>query len=404
MRKFFKNLMIKFYMFMVSEHIVKYVVSALLCFGILFLVGVLNSTVMSDIFSILIGFLFGQIFIGILNVVMGNLEDATKVTEDTEKLLSIYTGKDNRKDFIYNGSNCLVAYKHLIVNKGYKFIVEDHPDSEFVLDEFIMNNYTELFLAHSQSSKSNSATIRMDGFEKRGDEYVIHLGRSDYYKHLVTNRSIDFRIADDLTLRDVFEYGPEISSPEESKMSNHVGINALVYLSDGEMLLPKRKKDSTISKNKVTSAIAMKLDFPEDGNIDEIYLFDKCIKTGLIKRTKFNKEWLETKDIKIDFLGLGLNLYEGGKPQFYYRVVISDLTRLEYLTYLKDHMNDNFGKLDSDKCIYVLEKDSLKFVGDDDLTFKHYTLSDVEKGRSASGKKKLSYEKSFAANIWHDIQ
>lgn len=403
MRKFFKNLMIKLYIFMVSEHIVKYLVSALLCFGLLFLVGVLNSDVMSDIFSILIGFLFGQIFIGILNVILGNLEDATKVTEDTEKLLRIYKGEENRKEFTYNGSKCLVAYKHLLVNNGYKIRVEDNPESRFEPDEFVMNNYRELFLAHSQSSKSNSETIRMDDFEKENDGYVVRLGRSSFYNHLVTNRSIDFRLTDDLTLRDVYEYGPEISLPKKSKMSNHVGINALVFLSDGEMLLPQRKKDSTISKNKVTSSIAVKLEIPENGIIDEKYLFEGCIKNGLLKRTKFNEEWLKTKNINIKFLGLGQNLYEGGKPQFYFTVVVSDLTRLEYLTYLKDHMKDSFGKLDCDKCIYVLQKNSLKFAGDD-LTFNYYTLNDARNGRDASAKKRLSYEKSFAANVWHDIQ
>lgn len=387
-------------MFLASERIGKYILSIFVCVGLLSAFGVLNQGLISDVISIAIGFLVSNLLLGLMKVILGNFEDAVKVTGDTEKLLTIYPG--TKKTVTYNGTEGYVAYSEVIVNEGYKFSVQDDENSVYTLPDFVGDNFVDLFVAHARSTKRNFVTIRLDGFEKTGaNEYAIRTGRSTYYNHLLTNRACDYRIEDDLTLRDLYEFGPKISPIEQSVMSNHIGVNGLVYLSDGELLIPRRKNDSTISKNMITSSIATMLLFPGDGKIDEEYLLKTCVQDALVSRVKFNPEWLKTKTVQVEFLGFGQNLYEVGKPQFYYAVHIPDLTRAEYLSYLREHFNDKKSKVDVDRCIYVVKTDTLKFHTDDELKFERYYLT--KKGKQKIKRvRPVMCEKSFICNMWHE--
>ncbi len=400
MIKKIRKLFVKLYMFIISERVGKYILSIFLCVALLAGFGVLNQDLISDVISIAIGFLISSLLLGLMKVVLGNFEDAVKVTGDTQKLLKMYEG--TKKTVCYNGTEGYVAYSEVVVNEGYTFRVQDDENSVYELPDFVGDNFVDLFGAHARSTKHNFDTIRLDGFEKTGGgEYLIKTGRSTFYNHLLTNRACDYRLEDDLTLRDLYEYGPKISSIEASKMSNHIGVNALVYLSDGELLIPRRKNDSTISKNMITSSIATRLLFPKDnGEINAEYLLKTCVLDALLGRLKFDPKWLETKDIQVEFLGFGQNLYEVGKPQFYYAVHIRDLTRLEYLAYIQEHFKDRRTRIDEDKRIYVVKMDTLQFHDDDELKFSYYKLTKT--GETVKRVHPLMCEKSFICNIWHE--
>lgn len=399
MMKKLRKLFVKMYMFIISERIGKYLLSIALCVGLLSVFGVLNAGLISDVISIAIGFLISSLLLGLMKVILGNFEDAVKVTGDTKKLLKMYP--NTKKTVEYNGTEGFVAYSEVLVNEGYQFDLVDDKDSIYELPEFVGDNFMDLFRAHIRSTKHNFDTIRLDGFEKTGDgKYLIRTGRSTFYNHLLTNRACDYRLEDDLTLRDMFEYGPTISSIEKSKMSNHIGVNALVYLSDGELLIPRRKNDSTISKNMITSSIATRLLFPK-GELDSEYLLKTCVLDALLSRLKFNAEWLQSKTIQVEFLGFGQNLYEVGKPQFYYAVRIPDLTREEYLSYIAEHFKDRRTRIDEDKCIYVAKMDTVQFHDDDELVFSYY--KQTNKGVEVVKRTRpLMCEKSFICNIWHE--
>ena len=400
MIKKLRKLFVKVYMFIISERIGKYILSVVLCLGLLSAVGALNKGLISDVISIAIGFLVSNLLLGLMKVILGNFEDAVKVTGDTEKMLAMYGG--TKKTASYNGTEGYVAYSEVLVNEGYSFEVKDDEKSVYELPDFVGENFVDLFAAHARSTKQNFNTIRLDGFEKTGEgKYLFRTGRSTFYNHLLTNRACDYRLEDDLTLRDVFEYGPKISSIEESKMSNHIGVNALVYLADGELLIPRRKNDSTISKNMITSSIATRLLFPQTGEIDAEYLLKTCVLDALISRVKFNPKWLQTKQIEVEFLGFGQNLYEVGKPQFYYTVRVKDLTRAEYIAYIDKHFKDRRPRIDADRCIYVVKMDTLKFHDDDELTF--YCYKHTKTGKEITKRiRPLTCEKSFICNIWHE--
>ena len=198
-----------------------------------------------------------------------------------------------------------------------------------------------------------------------------------------------------VSLRDMYEYGPKLSTYEQSKMSNHVGINGLVFLSDGNILVPHRRGDSTISKNKVTSSIAVKLNFPKGGGsvITKEHLLYGNIIDNLSSRTRIPAKYLNADNVEVYFLGFGQSVYEGGKPQFYYAVKLLDIDTKTYQSI--SAIDDDYSNIDVDKCIYVADYSSYRFDKKKHLRFDAIM---------PNGKRKklvLGYEMSYLANLWH---
>lgn len=390
-----KKLFVKIFAFFKKEHLAKYIVQILLFFAVLSVFFVFAAEdVGNNVLGAVIGFLFSTMFLYIFKVILARFEDVLKVSCDTDYILKIYNGDPSyRKTLRKGNTEVSFAYADSLINKGYKFKVVDDKEKFLELDEFIMNNYELIFSAHTGSVKINSTTIRLDDFKLEGDECTVYLSRSTVFNHLVTNRAIDFALFEGLTLRDVYEYGPKINPYCKSKMSNHIGINALVFLSDGRLLVPRRNNVSTISKNQITSSIAVKLNFPASSDeISSEYLFYRNIIDNLGARVKLDTSTLDLDKIDVKFLGFGQNLYEGGKPQFYYAVFLNDIDTEKYL-----HINTfdrAVSKLDMDKCIYVADYDSFCFKGDR-VSFDTYD----EKGRNSNIT--LNYEMSYLCNLWH---
>ena len=391
-----KKILIKLLKFFKKEHLSKYIIQIIIFLVVLtgFMI-IATENVTSNVLGTVIGFLFSTMILYIIKIISSRFEDMLKVNCNTAELLKIYSGDKNyRKEIVLNGTKVEVAYAESLVNNDYKFEVIDDPNKKFELDDFIMNNYSSIFGAHSNSTKLNTETIRLDKFEKDGDVYKLYLSRSNYFNHLVTNRAADFSIFENISLRDVYEYGPLISNYEESKMSNHIGINGLVFLSDGSLLVPRRKKDSTISKNKITSSIAVKLNPPIDGSnkVDANHLLYQNIIDNLSIRLKIKQEDLHKEAVSVKFLGFGHSLYEAGKPQFYYAITLNDIDTKKYYELNMD--TSVLEKIDVDKCVYVADYQSYKFVKDE-IWF------DVALKNGKKKKVKCKYEMSYLCNLWH---
>ena len=229
-------------------------------------------------------------------------------------------------------------------------------------------------------------------------QYKFVLSRSTYYNHLISNRSIDYQISRDFSVRSVFEFGPTISSLKDSKLSNHIGINALVFLDDGYVVFPRRKKDSTISKNCITSSIATRLLLnPHSEKVDAKYLFNDNIIIALKERLFLDKDILDKENVKIEiqFLGLGQNIYEGGKPQMYFSVRLKGLDYNKFFDITKNTNKTN-SNIDKDKFYYVAKWSSLHFHKKGD---KLYLTSINQNGKEK--KHCFDAEKSMFCNIWH---
>ena len=397
-----KRLIAKLIYFFRSKRLSKYLITILFYVGIFALVFVFSKDeVVTSILGTIIGFLASGILIYFAKAFFGSIEDVTKVSGDTKEMLDIYDGDPSyKKEIILNGTSQVVAYADLLVNKGYKFIVEDNPDKEFTLDDFIANNFVELFNAHTRSAIENSITIRLDDYKLTAENtYTLYLSRSTYYNHLVTNRVIDFQLDDHLTLRQIYDFGPKVTPLGKSKMSNHIGINGLVFLNDGHLIVPRRRNDSTISKNKVTSSIAVKFNFPHGvspyGKLTEEDLFKTSILEALDSRLHLKDEYIENNpNIQIEFLGFGSNIYEGGKPQMYFAIFLDDVDLATYYSLIGDKKHKT--KLDQDKAIYPVIYDKIHFDKKGNLVLPCY----IEKHKRYENIT-LGYEKSFLCNIWH---
>ena len=60
----------------------------------------------------------------------------------------------------------------------------------------------------------------------------MNISKTSYYDSLLTNRAMGFRWPDGRSIREVYEPGPYITSLEDSKMSNHIGINGIIETID----------------------------------------------------------------------------------------------------------------------------------------------------------------------------
>lgn len=396
-----KRLILKLISFFSSRSFWKYfVLFVIYIIAFTGLMCLLTSSTIDTILGTIVGLITSGAFLYFAKLCFSYLEDLAKVSGNTKELAKIYTDKNYLKTVTLNGTNCTVIYNAVLINNDFKFEVKDFPDKQYELPEFAGDNLVTLLDAHSSSTKLNCDTVRLDDVKLEKGKYVFYLSRSTFYNHLVTNRAIDFEITKGVTIRSMYEYGPQIRPLKDSVLSNHIGINALVFLNDGTMLIPRRKNDSTISKNMVTSSIAVRLNPPKDKTqkIDEDYLFKSSIIDNLTARLKITKEDAKNLQVNIDFLGIGQNVYEGGKPQMYFAVHIENLNKEEYIK-LKSKVKKQEGKIDTDKCIYLANFNTLKFTHGEKLHFSYFN----EKKKKTSSCT-VGYEKSFICNVWHYLE
>lgn len=213
------------------------------------------------------------------------------------------------------------------------------------LPGFVRENAAALLAAHGGSSISNNVTIRLKkaGYDEQKRELVLDTERSLYFYMLVTNRCMDYSISDTMTLREVYEFNDKVSPLEESKLGNQIGINGLVFTSDGYLLIEKRGKKKTTWKGKLAQPISLALKekdiLPNGGSIDGSPEAANDAFRGIIFQTLQKNYGIDENmiagigtdgsvkngafDLKDSFLGLARDLIEGGKPNMYFYIALN---------------------------------------------------------------------------------
>lgn len=316
------------------------------------------------IISVVLGFFLSKVGLSLYDTIRMMLEDKKKCRRDNDFLSKIYQNgnylhhlaSDNDKGFLYEE---LIPYQ-----KNPLIITLDHPEEMMELDPLIKTYYADIFGAHKASYVENNITLKLSNVSYSDNLYKISFSRSTYYHHLVTNRAIDYPIKNGLTLRGLFEYGPKLTPLKESKMSNHLGMIAFIELSDGLVIFPKRQTNSTTSKNLVTGSIASRvvLDGPDDiiNGLEDIE--KKLIKT-IDKRLGIKIDILKPSQYKIVFLGLGRDVYEGGKPHFFYYIKINDLNSEAFINHYRKYQKEMLKKqtdIDMDRIVYLCDLNSIE--------------------------------------------
>lgn len=126
--------------------------------------------------------------------------------------------------------------------------------------------------------------------------------------------------------------------------------------------MPRRERDSTVSKNRVASSIAVKPDLDQ---------------------------------IEIEFLGFGQSIYEGGKPQFYYTVRLTSIDTAAYFALCAGKAGTE--GLDIDRLICVADYEGFRFKKGE----LHFSVIDPATGKRKKKSVLTKCEMSYFCNLWH---
>ncbi|MBD5131268.1 MAG: hypothetical protein HDT28_01545 [Clostridiales bacterium] len=293
-----------------------------------------------------------------------------------------------------------------------EYVVEDEPQKHFELDSVLQNNFAAIMQAHSASFIANPMMIRLDDYKKDEDGKVrLFTSRTAFYNDLVTNRAMDYKFNDDMSVREIYESGRYLSPLGESKMSNHIGFGALVFYGDS-MIVAHRGGNATLSKNKFTAALAF--GFAEDDlrkvhtpvpdpatpcerfptlSTDDLFTGILLVRLADILNMPILriKELHESGKIKIHTLGFGQLVYTGGKPQFYFAIVIDKSVDLAPK---KDKQQISADKKAIDFNKNMVFADGITLVKNDG-----YVLKLKQRGTTKTVVGEA--EKSFFINYWH---
>lgn len=254
---------------------------------------------------------------------MNKIEDSAKLESDFNKLKKIYcldefvSSKENPSD-----DNIIPIIKSADLS-GKKIIINDNKNSKYQPPEFINNNYSKLIDAHKTSSIYNNLNIRVKDWQIIDNSFVIQTERTTYFNSLATNRAMDYKINDNLTVRSLFEQGPLLTPLKYSQLSNHLGFNGMIESSDNYFFLILRKNNLSIAKgtygNSVSASLKTKYALDENGCFQTDGLFNS-LKKEISDETGINAN---LSDIKL--VSAYRDVLEGGKPQlfFYYKSSLS---------------------------------------------------------------------------------
>lgn len=317
-----------------------------------------------------------------------------------------------RKKLKIGGGETTIWYDAVESTGETNYIVEDDPEKNFTLDPVLQANFTDIMQAHNASFIANPTMIRLDDY-KREDNGTVRLftSRTAFYNDLVTNRAMDYNFNGDMSVREIFESGRYLTPLGESKMSNHIGFGGFIFYGNS-MIVAQRGGNATLSKNKFTAALAF--GFSEDDlrkthntagdeqhaaerhpvlTTEDLFAGVLLVRIASVLNMPIERvrELYAQEKIKIHTLGFGQLIYTGGKPQFYFAIVIDESIDL-------CHKKDNQQRKAENKAIdfnkNMVFADKITLVKNDGYVLrlsKHGTKHTV-KGEA---------EKSFFINYWH---
>ncbi len=375
-----------------------------------------NNEILINILATIIGVFFAYLILRIIFLFSHFNEDKNKVSYSNEDMNNQY-GDEYRQNFTLNNSSFTVYCEKLLQFKqGMKLLVQDDPDAYFSLDSFIKSQFYTLIEAHAMSKTTNSVTVRLKQVEQpfNANIAIMRTMRSTYLSHMLTNRALDYQIKPGISIRSLFENTNHLVPLQRSRLSNHLGVNALVFLEgksdeklkyddkiDKWLLLPQRGKNATVAKGNVTASIATRLQmdnkdiFPNTylDHLTADYILKGCIKDSIADAIQISSATKYLSDDNIHFLGISRDIYEGGKPTLFYVVYLN----MNIDTYSKLHgeyVPKDPNQLDAVNKIHIAEWEKVKmqqtFTNKQRLSFTDYQGKEYF----------VLYEQNLIANFW----
>lgn len=198
-------------------------------------------------------------------------------------------------------------------------MIEDDQNDEYILPQDLKEYYHHLFEAHRTSSIYNQLNVRVVGWRKEKNTFVLTTGRTTFYDSLVTNRAMDYKWPSGVTTRDLYGYGPYFPTLKESQLSNHLGYNMMLQTADGYLLFVKRKKNVSIEKGLFSTSVAASLKAKAALNQAREFTvqgLENAILEELYDELKIERQYVPSFNLKDNLLYAYRDMVEGGKPQF----------------------------------------------------------------------------------------
>jgi len=181
--------------------------------------------------------------------------------------------------------------------------------------------YEELLGAHHSKVNTNNRMFRVDNWTIDGNVFVINMSPTTYFKSLVTNRAIDYKLKNGTSVRDLLEYGTKVCDLKDSKLSNHLGFNGFIESADGYLAFIYRGKDVSIGKKTWAASVGASLKVKYSLDRQQVFS-EKGLENGIIKEIedelRIKRHQLcpiGTQFKKIILISAYRDLVEGGKPQ-----------------------------------------------------------------------------------------
>jgi len=225
--------------------------------------------------SIVIAMLLDSISRWITKILMNKLEDDIKLTTDYVHLTKKYLNQKISYNNEHASTENLNVIKEVFSNGVYnvelpviceiffprneKEIRIEDSLNEYQLPDNVREHFDDIFEAHRTSNVYNQQNIRVVNWETKGEEFLIQIERTTYFNSLVTNRAMDYKWKNGLTIREMYECGPYLNPLNRSKLSNHLGFNGFVESADGYIMLIKRGDNLSIGKRRYGCSVEASL-------------------------------------------------------------------------------------------------------------------------------------------------
>lgn len=312
--------------------------------------------------SVIFAFVLDFAANGLARVIANRKEDRKKLTDDYKSLTARY--RDDQEQMVHgtgiDGSEVILPVTVDAWTYGKEFVIEDSRN-EYQVPPAAASHFDELFAAHATSNVYNNTNIRIDDWKIEQNQFIIYASRTTYFNSLITNRAMDYRLSNGITIRDLFECGPSIHSLNNSHLSNHLGFNGFVISSDGYIVLVKRNSNVSIGKRTVGDSIGASL--KAKYALDHGSFHVEGLINGIIKEIKdelaIDKGALEEFRPEKNIIAAYRDLVEGGKPQLFFAVrarIPKDQIQKQFDYNVQNSDNSKL-KRDGSQLIWIPESD-----------------------------------------------
>lgn len=150
---------------------------------------------------------------------------------------------------------------------------------------------------------------------------LLRFRHCGYFDYLSTNLALDMEIGSGHSLRQSHVDDGKLIPLHESKLSNVLGINGLVFTTDGQMIYQQRNNAVVVRPGELCSGYS--------GTVDQKDIEDALVKGGRLANLDIERELEEETGIGREFiarrvfLGITRELTRGGTPEIFYALDIN---------------------------------------------------------------------------------